>query len=220
MSKYALTGQIRTITGKKVKTLRTRGLLPATVYGKTSKPVSLSMRASDFQKVYSDAGETGLIELTIDGHVHPVLIHTVQRHPVTRTTLHVEFHEVDLKVKVHADIPVECFGEPQAVKDKVGVLLTLIDHIEVEALPTNLPEKITIDITHLSAIDEQVTVQDLVIPSNVTLLTDPTVIVAKIGAFVVEKEPEPIVPVEGEVTAAPEGEVTTKEEAPPKEEQS
>lgn len=222
MSKHSLSGAKRTIVGKKVRSLRKNNELPATIYGKTTKPVTITVSLSDFNNVYKEAGETGLIELTVDSHVHPVLIHTVQLHPVSRAVLHVEFHEVDLKEKVHADIPVECIGEPQAVKDRLGVLLTLIDHIEVEALPTHLPEKITIDITHLAAVDEQVTVQNLVVPSDVTVLTDPTVIVAKIGAFVVEKEPEPVVPPEG--TAAPveegepkEGEQPTATAAPAKE---
>mgnify|MGYP001263462762 CR=1 FL=1 len=215
MSKYTLSGTIRTIVGKKVRSLRSANELPATVYGKTTKPVTITISLSDFKKLFKEAGETGLIELTVDKHVHPVLIHMVQLHPVTREILHVEFHQVDLKEKVHADIPVECVGEPQAIKDRLGVLLTLIDHIEVEALPTNLPEKITIDITHLAAVDEQVTVQDLVVPSDVTVLTEPAVIVAKIGAFIVEKEPEPIVPAEGEAVAAPEGEVKEGEEVAP-----
>ncbi len=215
MSKHTLSGKIRTVVGKKVKTLRAGNELPATVYGKTTKPVTISVTLPDFQKLYSEAGETGLIELTIEKRIHPVLIHTVQLHPVTRAILHVEFHQVDLKEKVHADVPVECVGEPQAVKEKLGILLTLIDHIEVEALPTNLPEKITIDITHLAAVDQQVTVGDLSIPTDVSLITDGAVIVAKIGAFIVEKEPEPVVPAEGEVTPTEEGEVKeeVKEEA-------
>ena len=206
MSKHTLSGKIRIVVGKKVKTLRAQNLLPATVYGKSTKPVTISIPLSDFQKLYKEAGETGLIELTIDTHVYPVLIHTVQLHLVTQAILHVEFHQVDLKEKVHAEVPVECVGVPQAIKDRLGVLLTLIDHIEVEALPAHLPEKITIDITHLANVDEQVTVHDLVIPSDVTVLTDPTVMIAKIGAFIVEKEPEPIVPAEGEVPVTPEGE--------------
>jgi large subunit ribosomal protein L25 len=215
MSRYTLLGSIRTIVGKKVQSLRESNQLPATVYGKTTKPVTITISLSDFKKLFKEAGETGLIELTIDKQIHPVLIHMVQLHPVTQAILHVEFHEVDLKVKVHAEVPVECVGVPQAVNDRLGVLLTLIDHIEVEALPTNLPEKITIDITHLAAVDEQITVQNLVVPSDVTVLTDPTVIVAKIGAFIVEKEPEPVVPAEGAETPTPEGEVKEGvEEAP------
>lgn len=217
MSKHTLSGKIRTVVGKKVKTLRAGNELPATVYGKSIKPVTISVTLSDFQKLYSEAGETGLIELTIEKRIHPVLIHAVQLHPVTRAILHLEFHEVDLKEKVHADVPVEYVGEPQAIKDKLGVLLTIIDHIEVEALPTNLPEKITIDITHLAAVDEKITVHDLVVPSDVSVITDGAVIVVKIGAFIVEKEPEPVVPAEETVPPAEEGEVKPAVEEPPQE---
>lgn len=217
MSKYALSGTMRTLIGKKVRQLRTKNLLPATVYGKSTKAITISVSVSDFQKVYSEAGETGLIELTIDKHIHPVLVNTVQLHPVTQAVLHVEFHEVDLKEKVHAEVPVVCVGIPQAIKDKLGVLLTLIDHIEVEALPAHLPEKIEIDISHLAQVDEQVTVQNLIVPQDVTVLTDKTLIVAKIGAFIVEKEPEPVAPVEGEVT--PEAPIEEGEAKPETEEQ-
>ncbi len=225
MSKYTLSGQKRTLLGKKVRLLRAENLLPATVYGKTTTPITITITLSDFQKIFKEAGETGLIELTIDKHIHPVLIHTVQLHPVTRAILHVEFHEVDLKEKVHAEVPVECIGVPQAIKDRLGVLLTLIDHIEVEALPTHLPEKITIDISHLSQVDEQITVQNLVVPTDVTVLTDKTLIIAKIGAFVVEKEPEPVVPAEETETVAPteEGEIkpeSSQTTEPPQEKKS
>lgn len=216
MSKYQLSAGPRTITGKKVKTLRANNELPATVYGKTTKPLTIVVNASEFTKLFQEAGETGLIELSINKEVHPVLVHNVQTHPVTKAVLHIEFHEVDLKEKVHAEIPVECIGEPQAIKEKLGVLLTLIDHIEVEALPMNLPEKITIDITDLKAVDEQKTVADLAVPSDVTVLTDPTVIVVKIGAFVVEKEPEPVATAEEVVQEA----APTGEEQPQTEEKS
>jgi large subunit ribosomal protein L25 len=218
MSKYTLSAESRVIVGKQVKSLRAKGFLPATVYGKGVEPQTIAISAMAFTTLFKEAGETGLIDLTVAGKSHPVLIHMVQIHPVTRQPLHVEFHEVNLKEKVHAEIPVECVGEPAAVKEKLGVLLTLVDHIEVEALPTELPEKLTVDISHLSAIDEQVTVKDLTIPTGVTLLTDPTVIVAKIGAFVVEKEPEPtptaeVAATEG-TTEAPTGEGAAAEEAP------
>jgi large subunit ribosomal protein L25 len=218
MSSHKLQAEIRELTGKKVKNLRANGQLPATVYGKGVEPQTIVISLPDFKKVYQEAGETGLIELTVDGKKHPVLIHTVQIDPVKSSLLHVEFHEVNLKEKVHAEIPVELTGESIAVKEKVGVLLPLMDHIEVEALPTELPEKIEVDITGLAAINDQVIVGELTVPSAVTVLTDPTLIVVKIGAFVVEKEPEPVAtetPAEGETPegAAPaEGEQTAEKE--------
>jgi len=206
MSSHKLQGEIRTITGKQVKTIRTNGQTPATVYGKGVEPQTISVPAAEFKKVFHEAGETGLIELEVGGKKHPVLIHTVQVHPMTAAILHVEFHEVNLKEKVHAEVPIELIGEPMAIKEKIGVLMPLMDHIEVEALPTELPEKIEVDITGLAAVNDQIIVGELTVPSVVTVLTDPTLIVVKIGAFVVEKEPEPV------VAATPEGEAAPAEE--------
>ncbi|MFZ2025602.1 MAG: 50S ribosomal protein L25 [Microgenomates group bacterium] len=218
MSSHTLQGEIRTIKGKQVKSVRANGQTPATVYGKGVEPETISVSAADFKKVYHEAGETGLIELTITGKKHPVLIHTVQVHPITAAILHVEFHEVNLKEKVHAEVPVELIGEPMAIKEKIGVLMPLMDHIEVEALPAELPEKIEVDITGLAAVNDQIIVGELTIPTGVEVLTDPTLIVVKIGAFIVEKEPEPVVTenaAEGEEKPAEE---TKEGEAAPAEE--
>lgn len=208
MSSHILQAEIRKVLGKQVKTVRANGFTPATVYGKGVEQQTISVSAADFKKVYSEAGETGLIDLTIEGKKHPVLIHAVQIHPITAAILHVEFHEVNLKEKVHAEVPVELIGEPMAVKEKIGVLMPLMDHIEVEALPAELPEKIEVDITGLAAVNDQIIVGELSVPTVVTVLTDPTLIVVKIGAFVVEKEPEPTVAAE-----SAEGETTPVEEA-------
>ncbi len=209
MSSHKLQGEIRTITGKKVRTVRADGYTPATVYGKGVEAQTISILTGELKKVYREAGETGLIELEISGKKHPVLIHTVQIHPITGVMLHVEFHEVNLKEKVHAEVPIELIGEPTAIKEKVGVLMPLMDHVEVEALPAELPEKIEIDITALAAVNDQIMVGELTVPAGVAVLTDPTLIVVKIGAFVVEKEPEPVAaetPAEGEAVPVEEGE--------------
>ena len=214
MSSHILQAETRTVLGKQVKTVRANGFTPATVYGKGVEPQTISVSAAEFKKVYHEAGETGLIELTIEGKKHPVLIHTVQVHPITAAILHVEFHEVNLKEKVHAEVPIELIGEPMAVKEKIGVLMPLMDHIEVEALPTELPEKIEVDITNLAAVNDQVIVGELTVPAVVTVLTDPTLIVVKIGAFVVEKEPEPTVaaePAEGETAPTEEAKAEGEE---------
>lgn len=213
MNAQKLQAETRTITGKAVKTVRQSGKLPATVYGKATNPLTISVDNGEFTKIFRETGETGLIELTVEGKAHPVLVHMVQTHPLTGQILHIEFHEVNLKEKVHAEIPVELTGEAVAIKEKVGMLLPLMDHIEVEALPTELPEKIMVDISDLAAVNDQILVGEVSVPSTVTVLTDPTLIIVKIGAFVVEKEPEPVASTEAE--AAPtEGETTTEEKAP------
>lgn len=189
MKRYSLSATKRELVGRKVKTLRATGQIPGTVYGKSVKSISVSVSADKFSKVYADAGETGLIDLSIGDDARPVLIHTVQKNPVKGNILHVEFYQVDLKQKVKTKVHLEFVGDAPAVAQKIGVLLTLIDEIEVEALPTDLPEKITVDVTRLTDVDQEIKVSDVSVPSGVTILTDPSTSIVRVGALV-SKEAE------------------------------
>ena len=157
------------------------------VYGKNIKSVSIAVPADTFAKTYSEAGETGLIELSIDGSVRPVLVHHVQKDPVTWAILHIEFHQVDLKEKVHADVPLELTGESPAVTEKRGVLLTILDEVEVEALPTDLVDKIEVDVSGLMEVNQEVKIGDLNIPAGLTVLSDATLTVVKIGSLITKE---------------------------------
>lgn len=187
MKKHSLAAKKRTVLGRKVKVLRKQGELPATVYGKKIDSISVTINKDAFLSVYKEAGETGLIELAIDKDVRPVLVNTVQIDPVSSDALHVEFHQVDLKEKVHAKVPVDLTGESPAIAQKLGVLLTVIDEIEVEALPTDLPEKIIADVSTLAEVDQELKVSDLTVPSSVTVLTEGELTVVKVGPLVTKE---------------------------------
>jgi large subunit ribosomal protein L25 len=189
MKKHSLKGEKRELVGRKVKKLRAQNALPATVYGKDVESVSVTVPTDAFALVYKEAGETGLIELSVGESVKPVLIHNVQIDPVTERLLHVEFYQVNLKQKVHTKVPLLLVGTSAAVTERRGVLLQLLNDVEVEALPTELPEKIEVDISGLADVDQEVKVSDLVMPHGVAVLTDGVVGVAKIGALV-SKEAE------------------------------
>jgi large subunit ribosomal protein L25 len=224
MKKLALKATIRELVGRKVKNLRKNGQLPATVYGKKVKSITVAVSEADFKQVYEEAGETGLIELTVGNETRPVLVHNVQTDAIYSKPLHIEFHQVDLKEKVHANIPLVMVGISQAVADKKGVLLTLVDEIEVEALPQELPENIEVDVAKLAEVNSELHVSDLKIPTGVTLLTESTVGVVRIGELVTKETeettaPPPVAPMEGEVAPAEGGlekaEVSGEEKAPP-----
>lgn len=189
MKKHTLSATMRDLVGRKVKNLKKQGLIPASVYGKKIKSVSISVKAEELLKVYKEAGESGLVELSLQNEVRPVLIHNVQINPVTSVPIHVEFYQVDLKEKVQANVPVEFTGEPLAVTSKVGVLLTIHDEVEVEALPADLPEKLEFDVTALAEVNAEVKVKDLVVPKGVTVLTEAELVLAKIGSLI-SKEAE------------------------------
>lgn len=189
MEKLKLTGQKRSVTGRKVKQLRKKGILPANIYGKkiTSKSVQVPVKA--FKDVFAKAGETGLVDLEVDGKSVPVLIHNIQYDPITDLALHADFFQVDLKEKVTAKVPVVFVGESPAVKDKVGVLLTLLTEVEVEALPADLPDKIEVETGALRALDQVIKVNDLKVGDKVKIMTDVYLDVVKVAPLV-SKEAE------------------------------
>lgn len=190
MKKANLKVENRTVVGRKVKKLRREGILPATIYGKDIKSLSVQVGVKDFDTVYKEVGETGLVELSLGtDKTRPVLIKNVQLDPKYSTPLHIDFYQVNLSEKIKANIPIEAVGEPKAVLDKVGLLLTPLSEIEVESLPTDLPEKIEVDVARLAAIDDQITIGDVKAPSGVTILTDPGQILFKVGALI-SKEAE------------------------------
>jgi len=190
MKKHILNAQTRTLIGRKVKKLRKEGLIPATVYGKKMDSESLTIKKDEFEKIFSEAGETGLIELTVGKVVHPVLINTVQRSAVDKFPLHVEFHKVDLTEKVHAKVPVEIIGTAQIIVDKAGGLLTLLHVVVGVGLPANLPEKIEIDVAGLNTVGDELTVASIKAPTGVVILTDPALGIVRVAALVSKQAEE------------------------------
>ncbi|MGD9129414.1 MAG: 50S ribosomal protein L25 [Candidatus Woesebacteria bacterium] len=146
-------------SAKKNKQLREEGIIPANVYGPGKKSQAIQAKTLAFEKLSDKVGETGLVYLQIaDKKQIPVLIDDVQLSPVKGRLIHVVFKQVDLKDKLKAEVPVELVGEFE-VKD--AVLVTVRDSIEVEALPTDLPEKFEINVEKLSEIGQSVTLADL-----------------------------------------------------------
>lgn len=218
MKRFNLTAEKRKITGKQVKKLRRDGILPANVYGKDIKSQSLQLPLSDFQKVFSEAGETGVVDLKIGEDTIPVLIHNLHT-DYRNTPLHADFFKVNLKEKVSAMVPVEISGEPKAVVDNIGLLEKITNEIEVEALPTDLPENVPVNVEHLALVGDQITVGDLKAPDTITILSDPTLVIVKIGELVskeaAEQMAEEAAAAEAASTEGTEGEAATENgEAP------
>jgi large subunit ribosomal protein L25 len=179
----------RKVLGKQVKKLRRDGIIPGNIYGKNIKSEAVQVDAKLFSDVYKEAGETGLVDVDLDGKLTPVLIHNVHKN-FRNQVLHADFFQVNLKEKVKTMVPLEILGEPKAVTDKIGLLMNILSEVEVEALPEELPEKIEVNVEHLANIDEQITVGDLKIPTGVEVLTDPAQVVSKIGELVTKEAQE------------------------------
>jgi large subunit ribosomal protein L25 len=196
MARKELPVETRQVTGKKVAALRRGGMLPGNVYGRGLDSISIQVSTDEMDKTLKFASANEVIDLKINGESvsRPVVIQKVQRHPITSSPLHAEFYQVSLTHTMHADVPLVIIGQSEAVLTYNGVLMTAVESLQVEALPLDLPSRIEVDITPLVELEQSLHVRDLPIPANVTVLTDPEVMVVKISS--------PRVAVEGEEEAA------------------
>jgi large subunit ribosomal protein L25 len=177
MTKITLKAEVRKITGRKVKTLRAKGIVPANIYGKDVKSKAIQVSSKELREVFKKAGETGIVDVLES----PVLIHNIQTHPATGEILHVDFLQVNLKEKVTAQIPVEVVGESPVEKSGIGTVVILVQEIEVEALPGDLPQSFEIDATILTEVEQAVKISDLKYDKEkVEIKADPETILVKV----------------------------------------
>ncbi len=172
----------RDVTGKKVRSLRRRGIIPAHLYGRSTDSLALQAPAPKISTLLRTAGANAIINLQINGEAQPrpVVLRGVQRHPVTDELIHVDFFQISLTEKLRADVPLTIIGEAPAVQIFSGVLLQSLDHISIEALPTEIPSHIDVDVSGLDSLDAAIHVRDIVIPEGAELLTEPELVVAKV----------------------------------------
>jgi large subunit ribosomal protein L25 len=170
----------REITGKKVARLRNKGKLPGVVFGRGVESSSVTVDTHAFEQLRRRTGPNTLIDLSVDGKKpDPVLVSSVQIHPVTRRPLHVDLFLVRMTEELTVDVRVETVGESPAVTIQNGTLQTL-DHVRVRALPDHLPSFLQISVDSLVDFETMLHVRDLEIPADVTLLTDPDEVLAKV----------------------------------------
>jgi large subunit ribosomal protein L25 len=200
----------RGVLGKKVKQLRATGVTPANIYGHRVESVAIQMPTEELRHVLRTAGRNDIVYLRLDSEEpRPTFIRQVQRNPVTDAILHVDFYQISLEEKVRLEVPLHLLGHAPAVDTFGGTLLHSLDYITVEGLPTEIPSHIEVDVSGLEEIDQSIHVSDLSVPSSLTMLTDPELVVAKVAPPVVEKVEEeveeevPAEAVEGEEGVAP-----------------
>lgn len=200
-SKIELRAAPRTVLGKKVSQLRRQGLIPANVYGHNVPSFAIQVPSDDLRHVLRDAGRNGIVYLRVDGgEPRPTFIRDVQRNPVSDAILHVDFLQISLKERVRLEVPIHLTGVPGAVERLGGILVHGVDHVMVEALPTEVPSYLEVDVSGLEEFDQAIHVSDLKPPAGVTVLTDPELVVAKVAPPAVERAEE--VAAEEEAAAA------------------
>ncbi|MES2135413.1 MAG: 50S ribosomal protein L25 [Patescibacteria group bacterium] len=178
----------RSVSGKGVQQLRKEGLMPGVVYGPKQEATAIEMPLREFTKTLEKAGESTVIALSVDGKEHNVLIHEIDRDPVTDVPRHADFYAVQKGQKVEISVPIEFVGVAPAVKELNGNLVKALHEIEIEAEATNLPHSITVDVSGLDAIDKQILAGDVVLPPGVTLVTGAEEVVVLIASAKEEVE--------------------------------
>jgi large subunit ribosomal protein L25 len=193
-----LAAEHREVTGKAVHRLRKQGLLPAVVYGHGEASSNVTIDAHEFDVLRRHSGPNTLVDLSVDGKkARPVLINQVQIHPVHRRPLHADLFLVRMTEELTVDVPLVATGESHAVVQLNGTLLHPTETVKVRALPDHLPQSIEYSVESLVDFDTALHVSDLVVPADVTLLTDADEIIAKVQAPRIEVEEAPV-EVEGE----------------------
>src|SRR5216117_1346724 len=200
----------RTNVGRSaVRKLRARGLIPAVIYGGNDKPQPLQVTARDINAMMSQAsGENVLVELEIAGEKsgRTALVQEVQHSPVGGNIRHVDFHAISMDEMIQAEVPLEATGTAVGVKTFGGLLEQSLRALAIECLPSNLPDRITVDVSQLN-IGDSIHVRDIQFPPGVTPKVQPDLTAFSVVAPVVEEEP---VVAEAEAAAAAGPEVITE----------
>lgn len=195
--------------------MRRDGFVPGVVYGEGKPAKLVQLKLHDFEQLLrGHSGEHMLMDLDIKGdQVLKVLLKEVQHHPVSGKIIHADFHEISLTRKLRIEVPVRLVGEPVGVSQQGGVLEHILREVEIECLPTDIPEQLDVDVSALN-IGESLTVADIKLEAGkMALLSDPELAIAAVAAPRVEEEVAPEAAVVEGAAAEPEVIREKKEEA-------
>ncbi len=220
----------REIFGKQLKAPRKEGQLPVVIYGAKAKNQSLFVDAKNFKKILKQAGESSVVTLETDGGNFEALIHDVAYHPVSGEPLHADFYAVEANKPVQVAVALTLTGVAPAIKELGANLVQVLHEVEVEALPRHLPHELTLDVSGLNTLESRLTVADIKLPPDVTLVTsaEEVAVLINLGGEEVKEEEVPFditqIEVEKKGKEAKEGEepeeaeATTETKAPEKSE--
>jgi large subunit ribosomal protein L25 len=191
MDQIELAAQLRSVTGKKVKRLRSEGLMPLVVYGRNTE--SVPVQADTIEVARAFARSSGqLITLTVEGEQEPrmVLPRGIQRDSLTGAFLHADLYQVDITETVQVEVPLLMAGEPALVVSGEAVLSVVLNSVEIECLPTEIVQSIEVDTSVMVTMEDAIHVRDLVVPDTITVLTDEDEMIARLQYIEEEEEEE------------------------------
>ena len=183
-----LQAQKRTQLGRIVSALRKKNMIPAELYGRGLENLHLTLSKKDFTKVFKQAGENTIVNVLVDDKKYPVLINDVSYNHVSDEVESVDFYQVRMDEKIKLGVPLEFFGVSSAVKEKNGLLVKSLQELEIEALPTDIPHDIKVDISKILEIGQSIYVKDLQVPANVRVMVSGETVVATVTAKITEEQ--------------------------------
>lgn len=170
--------------------IRQEGFLPAVFYGRKEASTPISIKETDFMKVWKQAGESSIVTLECAGESHDSLIHDVSVDPVKGNVVHVDFYVIEKGKKVTVDVPLTFVGVAPAQKDLGGSLVKVMHELPIEAEAKNLPHEIEVDVSVLTGFESRIFARDLKLPTGVVLAGNPDEIVALVNVVQEEKVEE------------------------------
>lgn len=180
MTNFELAAETREATGKKVKALRKSGRIPGVIYGKDVENQLIDVDTLTFKRVLAQAGTAGLLELTV-GDAKPIhVLITDAQTDYLGAVQHIDFHKVKMDEIVRTAVPLKLIGEAPAVYNLGGSLVQMLEELEIEALPGDLPQTIEVDVSGLEELEAHLSVETLTIPDKVTVLTDAHEMICKV----------------------------------------
>ena len=197
MEKVVLKAEKREVIGKQVKAMRRAGKLPAVIYGRRTEPINVSLDAHTASLVLGKLTSSSLVTIQVDGAEYPALVREKQRDYIKNRLLHVDFLAVSLDESIRATVSLNFVGVSPAVKDFNAVLVENLESLEIECLPTELPERVDVDISTLLRPGDSIRVRDVKVSDKVHILNDPDTTVAVATFAKVEEEPVAVPGAEG-----------------------
>ena len=200
MSKVVLQAKNRQKAGSaESRRIRRNGRIPAVLYGRSGKPVSIDLDAFEFVKGTKGISESTIVKIDVDGKSYDAFVKATQRNIIDGNILHIDFYEVESGVVLRAKVPVILQGNPVGVREG-GMLENPLHEIEVECLPKDLPERIELDISGLKA-NQSIHVRDIALASGVKLISNTDQVVALVKFA--KAEAAPVAAVAADAAAVP-----------------
>lgn len=201
--KIELNAQTRNEKNDKPKKVRTSGYIPAVVYGAGFDNVNIKIKQNEFDHAFRLAGESNLINLSIDNKESiKVIVKDLQKNNIRGNVTHIDFYQINMNKKITTEIPLNFIGESSVVKELGGTIVKNTDSLEVECLPGNLVDHIDIDLSKLKTFADLIRLNDIELPHGMTLVSHTNEVVVSASEVAKEEEvKQPVAEVAPEVKA-------------------